>query len=442
MSRFTLTQAISAATLVLALAGSPALAQVKPIPNPKPALKPAPTPKPPQQPKLPTPSQPVTIKPRPILAIVATPASAHRVATLTVQLNGLGDARAVHLYGFDPGCDVGQLAVSGLTLRRDVADAARMSSSGQGRVSYSSDEFPGRQVAPHRPGLAVTNGSATITMLARIGGGIPLSPREEVTGQVDDSLPQVNDYASRGLAAVGQQTCTPRAVLIVQGADGVWRNLRADGSLTSLTQDTTRAVTGLAWRVQGGQMIRHTSSTAARDILKPSMKVVRPGSACNGVSTAPGSQHPVGVLEDGGDLVFRIRSGPIGTHCRLLIPTRPLNDGTRVTVSFSVRTTGSKCRVGAPAAPISAPGGFALNRSEGTRLAPIRPTEGGRIGLSWSGWINPNGHTSADRISPRTVLSAMEMDLFCEITAINDHAIEVRLDEVEYILPDGAPMPV
>lgn len=443
MQSFKYASTFFAMTLAMVLAG-PAWAQVKPIPNPKPTAIPAPAPvaKPaqPQVPKDPRPPRVVTVNPRPLITITPNPARDHQTVSLTVAIGGLGDAQAVHLFGFEPGCDFGQTPVSNAPMRRDLTDSTR-SRSGAG-VSYTTDVSAGRTGNIQLPGIKVTDGLARITITGRIGGAMRFSPSEERSGQSDEGLLDLARYTTNSTSDGRPRTCQPRAVLMVQGRDGVWRNLRRNGSLALVQESGAEAIDGMPWRTIGGRRVTHTNSVNSRNILNPTFRVVRPGSSCSGVSRSPGSVHPVGMLEDNHDLVFRIRSGPIGTHCRLSIPTRGLGDGMRVTYRFKVSTVGNKCRIGAPAAGIGVPGGFILERADRALLGTRRLESAGVHMMSWSGWINPNGHISGDRLSHRTVLQAAEMDLFCDVTAVNDHAIEVRLEEVEYFLPDGVPMPV
>ena len=432
---------------LLALASgfsAPAMAQVRPIPAPKPPLAPAPSPSPvpkPTAPRLPPQTgapRTITINPRPQITIAPNPVPDHRIAGLTVSLTGLGDAQAVHLFGFEPGCDFAQTPVSNNPMRRDITDSSRAGA--RSTVSYTTDASAGRISAIQLPGLPVVNGSAKLSIFGRVGGSIRLSPREETTGIPDEAPPTIARYTTNSLATGSPRTCEPRAVLMVQGADGIWRNLRPDGSLALAQEVGAEVVKGVPWRTIGGARVTHTRTTNSRDALNPRFSFVRPGSVCSGVSRTPAGEFPVGILEVEGDLVFRIRSGPVGTHCRLELPGRSLEDGTRLTLRFSASKVGDKCRIGAPAG-FGLPGGFVLDRADQFVLGPRRLTETGAVMLSWAGWIDPFVNGGGGRLQHRTVMQEAHIDLYCEPTALNDHGIEIRFDEIEYMLPNGGRVP-
>lgn len=65
---------------------------------------------------------------------------------------------------------------------------------------------------------------------------------------------------------------------------------------------------------------------------------------CGGTSVGAHGSVPVGIVNVGGKLAFRARSGPIGTECHWKVATNRLDTGWVLHMNFRVRRIGDKCK--------------------------------------------------------------------------------------------------
>lgn len=178
---------------------------------------------------------------------------------------------------------------------------------------------------------------------------------------------------------------------------------------------------------------------------------------CQGESIGP-SNFPVGVINSGGDLALRIRSGPLGTECQFTSKVWVLPEGVRLvsTKWESVRqipegqTQGRCCAVDAwqnhcltPAPTVSS---FRFDRG----TAQIIPNPDGRSEsppyysiTSANPQILEDGVILLENSSPRlvTLIKPMWCKIECTFTAINDHGFKLVLREITLEGPRGLTFP-
>lgn len=173
---------------------------------------------------------------------------------------------------------------------------------------------------------------------------------------------------------------------------------------------------------------------------------------CEGTSIGP-TNYPVGVIENGSDLAYRIRSGPIGTDCQYISKAWVLPDGTRLvsTKWESVREIPSgqqqgKCCVvsafGNNCITITRPPVESFNFSRGT--APIVTGDRAESPPYYSvtsadAQILEDGAILVENTPPRvvTVVKPMWGKLQCTNTLVNDHGVKLILRELILEGPPG-----
>jgi hypothetical protein len=84
-------------------------------------------------------------------------------------------------------------------------------------------------------------------------------------------------------------------------------------------------------------------------------------------------------------------------------------------------------------------GGFRLDRTEGLTLQPSTVTRTGAQSVPNDGyWLNPlEAPSTGKRVQWRLVMPGLAAMLQCETTAVNDHAITLRIDSISYRSPPG-----
>lgn len=173
---------------------------------------------------------------------------------------------------------------------------------------------------------------------------------------------------------------------------------------------------------------------------------------CEGTSIGP-TNYPVGVIENGSDLAYRIRSGPIGTDCQYISKAWVLPDGARLvsTKWESVREIPSgqqqgKCCVvsafGNNCITITRPPVESFNFSRGT--APIVTGDRAESPPYYSvtsadAQILEDGVILLENTPPRvvTVVKPMWGKLQCTNTLVNDHGVKLILRELVLEGPPG-----
>ena len=443
--------------LALLLSG-PVIAQVRPIPSRTPGspsssvLTPSVPARPSEPPRKALPAGPIQIAKLPRIALIGAPPAVGRETTLRFLVSNLGDARAVHLFAFQPGCDFEQKGgISGLPLRLDI----RTLGLGSTRAYSSSwDRRFGDSRPIELPGIPVANGAAEVMLIGVTGAsGGRFTPDEEVSGPSFASLMERDALARYQRTITSDTQCEPKAYVMVQGADSQWRLLNRDGSFndTFRTDGTAAMIIGQPFTPRPRRKVAISATGSLKSLLAPAIRANAPGSVCEGTSSALGGQdHAVGVIDKEGDIAFRIRSGPNGTRCIVAFPDAALPAGvTALNARFSVARTGDKCRLGNGGVPLDPgilagliPGAsFALERSSQMLMRPQTIVEGA-VNPGSTGWLNPFAMPSEPaRFNWSARIAPMLTGLFCEATATNDHGIELRLDSIEFLVPEGVAFP-
>ena len=183
---------------------------------------------------------------------------------------------------------------------------------------------------------------------------------------------------------------------------------------------------------------------------------------CQGKSEMPTQpSYPVGVLKDGGDITFKIRSGPVGTICTYASKAWVLPEGFEVT-KFDLSSTRSGPEEPAPEGSyarcctgigdgkmcsgmtISNPLALGFSFTRG-----LKPMKKGDPPSSFqvSGWErqiltpdnvilydNPYGHYM-------TVIPPLLARPVCLSTLLNDQFVTIRIDEIRFSGPPGVTFP-
>ena len=215
--------------------------------------------------------------------------------------------------------------------------------------------------------------------------------------------------------------------------------------------DPARLVAG---PIQVQAPVRYTvsSTSSLRGIL--AVRVYASLGTCEGTSIGP-TNYSVGVLDTGGDMAFRIRSGPLGTECQFTSKAWPLPDGVRLVSTTwegvreipSGQQQGKCCVVSAFGNNcITMPPHAVSNFTRGT--APIVTGEQSETSNYYSvtssdPQILQNGVVILDNQPPRivTVIKPMWGKLQCTNTVINDHGVKLVLREIVLTGPPGLTFP-
>lgn len=156
----------------------------------------------------------------------------------------------------------------------------------------------------------------------------------------------------------------------------------------------------------------------------------------------------VGVVNVGGDLAFRIRSGPIGTVCEWRSRLAPIDSGLQLgSFRWSVTKVGSKCCSGAvtgcdPETSRGMIAGDAMPLITGTRSTAadqdfFQDGWGNRIAATIDGSQSSVSSSAWGKyqLNPATV------HLHCNATVVNDHGITLLLESVTLRGPPGSSFP-
>ncbi len=175
---------------------------------------------------------------------------------------------------------------------------------------------------------------------------------------------------------------------------------------------------------------------------------------CEGTSIGP-TNYPVGIVTNGSDLAFRIRSGPIGTECQFISNAWTLPDGVRLVSTTweqvreipSGQEQGKCCVVNVFGHNcITMPPHVGSNFTRGT--APIVTGQHAEATPYYSvtssdAQILEDGVVIRENGSPRvvTVVKPMWGKLQCTNTGVNDHGVKLILRELILEGPSGLTFP-
>lgn len=369
---------------------------------------------------------------------------AYRLQVLKLKVTGLPGAVAVQLYEIRTGCPFEQQpGVSGL-LNRTLDNT----------YSTDPDSHP-RPLSPSGKGIDVgADGTVTINLQGVVpaqGGGI----LPEARALTDAELQATGFLATTIRTGAPVSSCTPSAIIVFRMDDGVWRVKGRDGVLHAVGDAGLQAATtvGRPWAPMERRHVVVEDTATLRTLLKPGMSPGSTGAVCSGLSEALGQpSYAVGVREIGGDIVFRARSGPAGTRCYIGMPSIALPEGVAVKARFSVTKVGDKCKVENGILPLEylmwlfpTPPRFALSRVQAVLAPPVTvDSDGGAFDISATSWLDP--WTFPDQgVNSRPTWQAHTAPvgavLLCQPTAVNDHAVELRLDRIEFDVPNGVQTP-
>lgn len=176
---------------------------------------------------------------------------------------------------------------------------------------------------------------------------------------------------------------------------------------------------------------------------------------CEGTSVGP-TNHAVGVIESGGDLALRIRSGPLGTECQFTSRTWVLPEGVRLVSTTWERirelpegqTQPRCCAVDAyqnhclTPAPTSS--SFRFDRGTAQILTDARSESPPYYSVTSSDpRILSDNVVLFENTAPRilSLIKPMWCKVECTFTGVNDHGIKLVLREVVLEGPRGLAFP-
>ncbi len=271
------------------------------------------------------------------------------------------------------------------------------------------------------PGSITGQSTCTLTRNPRIA--VPDSFQLNQSGEGRISLP--GWFTSAGTCAIGLELSLPgksEPARVVAGPIQVQRPVRY-------------AVTGTA-------RLRNILGVRVSTLL----------GICEGTSIGP-TNYTVGVIENGSDLAYRIRSGPLGTDCQYISKAWVLPDGARLVSAKweSVQEIppgqgqGKCCVVGSfgqNCIMITRPPVESFNLNRGT--APIVTGDRAESPPYYSvtssdAQILEDGVILLENSPPRvvTVVKPMWGKLQCTNTAVNDHGVKLILRELVLEGPPG-----
>jgi len=381
------------------------------------------------------------------------PPALGRLQTFNFKVSGLKGAKTVHLFQFNPGCDFErQLGVSGLRIRLETipSNARRYTTDSSPEVTRRANFRD-----PVGDGLVLdANGEATflVTGVLGVGPGRELVAQNTSPDATTLQSPGALDRFARGIVTE-PTSCTPSAAFVFLGGDRRWYTLDFDDKLRDVNEEPLVDLferKGRPYMARPRRVVSVVETKRLKDLLAPAMPALAAGSICKGVSTAIGQPaHAVGMGEKDGDLTFTIRSGPAGTRCGIVFNQAPLPAGVTVTSArFSVERVGSRCQLGRGSVPQDLVGffggvGFNLSRVSGVVRQPAAIVAG-TLTPAATGWLNPfefpdPGRT---RLQWQAHFAPMGGVLSCDATAFNDHAVTLRFDSAEFLVPDGVDLAI
>lgn len=374
-----------------------------------------------------------------------------------IHVTGLLGASEVHLQEFKPGC--------GFELQQNVVGFGLAYIERSGRFDPLHDapystigdmSIPSRLNPPDEPDIRGRTVDATGVMealqvraTAGISGNTSQTPENPALRPGRDSVRYVISVSGPFVE------CVPRAqVLWKDRATSAWRGIDA---ATNKPRDLKSGRFDLAFtRGKPWKILRPVRQTISNTEALSERSVAAIGSlvgTCSGRSETLAGSHPVGMRIEDGDITFTIRSGPLGTRCGFALRPMSLRNGVMLQdVQVTVSRVGSKCRLGSSAflpSDVSTVlqglilGGalnFSLDRITETLLPPVVIREAGAVqGVGVGSWVDPFTFPSAQKLMSWTTWSMPLVGVLeCDVTGVNDHAVTLRVDSVNYSGPPGA----
>lgn len=310
---------------------------------------------------------------RPQLSVTPASLIPAKSTTVAVEISGLGDSAAVHLLNFQTGCGFAAngnggnlVATDGRNVGFSTDRAARFSIDRASTIIDTPNLNGGdprkighlaRNILSFDPvGIPVRNGKAELSLYGRLGveGTRPyveFNADQVVAANRDGRFPATG-YATflHNPFRIGptQTDCHASGVILVKDRAGVWKMLDADGGWVPV--DASRAAVRTIAKpffLRPHRQVTIENTFALKEFFSAAVKP-RNGlsvSACEGTSVGP-KNYPVGVLNRGGDLAFVVRSGPVGTSCKIETQPAELPEGVQsVSLIFRVDKVGDKCGV-------------------------------------------------------------------------------------------------
>lgn len=309
----------------------------------------------------------------PQLTVTRGPANPSQMSVINVEIAGLGDAKAVHLLGFDTGCGfakTGRLGGTGSSLfltgveGQGVVQGDRLGFASDPNLSYSIlrdgtgfslRRFDAVGIPVGAGGVAKFSMGGVVGTVFKFNKSAPAFDGNAVADANRRSqsagsgyLPHL--YAPESALAgsdMANNGCTATGMIMVQGADSVWRMADRNGTWKPVAEVTAPKIyTSRPFAVTRHRRVTIENTGVLKALLDPTVKT-SPGlplQSCNGESIGLAGKFPVGAIVRDGDLTFAARSGPLGTRCLFVTKPALLPPGVKiVSATWAVRQTGGKC---------------------------------------------------------------------------------------------------
>lgn len=273
---------------------------------------------------------------------------------LRVVIGGVPNARAYHLFSFDPGCQIdAEPGVSGYNLF--VQGAGRYKTDKTGRITDTASAFgPYSITIGDQNGLPVRpDGTASAFVLGVYGvtprfSGETRSPTSASLMTTSGENGDGYNYWMRTPVTITEtnSACRPSGIVTWKEADNIWRVLDASGRPIPLSElDVPTRTQGAPWFLATHRQMVIENTARLKDVgLTAKMFGASLGAVCDGKSWGPAGEHPVGSLELGGDIIFRLRSGPVGNRCGFMTTGGYLNNGARlISIEYVLERNSDKC---------------------------------------------------------------------------------------------------
>lgn len=281
--------------------------------------------------------------------------TARPLSILEIEVSGLGDAKAAHLLHFDIDCGFAQRLMDFGNRRLTLIKKPGMV------PAFSSDSTISYQLRQNQAldiwGFALRSFDAV---------GVPVGPggvaKFELYGYVGtydktiSSAPRFDENAVMAANRAGEnpgegykpylylpetntirgkffsEGCVASSLIMVQGADSVWRMADRSGSWKPVAEVSEPKVYTARLFVPRYRRITIENTWALRDLLDPQIKPapMMPLQSCTGQSIGPAGTFPVGLQERNGDIAIAVRSGPLGTKCLFQTKAALLPPGVRI----------------------------------------------------------------------------------------------------------------
>lgn len=281
-----------------------------------------------------------------------------------ITLTGLTGMRSAHIFALEAGCEFGgsmQRPIQGILSRTRtsrgiiVHSSERMGNDDWDRKRASeSNPAPYRFKIPQRSGYPVKpDGTVELSLFGWANVDVTETEfnNDMIGGTVENPgsgwVKYMFDATPLESGNDAGETCTPRAIIAVEGQGNIWRLQDEAGNWRAASDVTRPKLTeGQPWFSQGTRNVTITDTWRLGEKLKAEMRTHNQlsFSQCAGISDNFHGKFPVGMVNRGGKLAFVVRSGQIPTDCFFSLGPNDLPPGVGISgMTFRLQKVGDKC---------------------------------------------------------------------------------------------------